>query len=221
MTAARSDRSPRSRRQAGQQFSRAARNTEDDRAVAASAAGDPEGLMRLVVGHGPACLAMARQVLQAEDMAQDAVQEAYLELWRDSSLFDPRHSLVGPWLVALTHRHAVARVRSDRQRQRPTRQSPSPPNDFDIEERTTAPLHEQTNKLLQGLPGRQRECLVLAYWGGYTLPEVSQLLDIPVETVVTQCRAAVGGLRVLLGEQGLDQRLNPSRGTSAMGVTGR
>lgn len=73
--------------------------------------GRPEAFARLVDRHTRRCLAEARRVLIDEHLAQDSVQEAYLDLRRHASRRDPERSAVEPWLVMLTHRRAVDRVR--------------------------------------------------------------------------------------------------------------
>lgn len=208
MTAARSRRASRTRRRAGQQDSFAVHDAADQQALVDSATGNTEAFMPLAERHAQACLAVARQVLRDEEMAQDAVQEAYLELWRNASLFDPGRSLLGPWLVMLTHRRAVEKVRRGHQRPQPIELLPILVSESDLEEHTTTDLlGQQTVELLRELPGSQRDCLMLAYWGGYTMSEVSQLLDISVVTVMTRCRAALVRLGVLVRERGLDQHL--------------
>ena len=186
---------------------RAGEEAADQLALAQSAAGNSEAFMRLLDRHAAACLAVARQVLRDKDMADDAVQEAFLDLWRHAGRYDPGRYSIGPWLVMLSRRRAVDRVRHEQRRPRPSGHVLDVASDFDLEEHTSsAILGQQTVALLRQLPASQRQCLVLAYWGGYTMREIAIRLDIPVGTVKTRCRTALGSLRVLLHEQDLDVR---------------
>lgn len=113
-------------------------------------------------------------------MAQDTVQHVYLELWRNASLFDPTRSPIGPWLVMRTHHRAVDRVRQERKRARPHDEIPDLTSEFDLDEHsTTTILGEQTVELLRELPEGQRQCLMLAYWSGYTMTDIARRRDIP------------------------------------------
>ncbi len=91
----------------------ATNDAADHQALTDSMTGNPEAFTRLVERHASRCLTVARQVLIDEDMAQETVQDAHLDLWRHATRFDPVRSPLGPWLVMLTHRRAVDRVRTE------------------------------------------------------------------------------------------------------------
>lgn len=205
MTAIQNDLTENIRQQTGHRSVRAGHDTSEERTLAESAAGNPEALRRLVDRHAAACLAVARQILRDEDMAQDAVQEAFLNVWRQAGRYDPGRAPIGPWLVMLSHHRAVDRVRREQNRTRPTDQIPDVEGDFDLEEHTiTAVLAPQTVALLRQLPADQRQCLVLAYWGGYTTMELAKRLDISLATVKYRCTMALRAVRLQLHEQGVD-----------------
>ena len=84
--------------------------------VADCAAGDALALEALYRRHGGACLAHARRVVVDDHLAQDVVQEAFLDLWRHASRFDSQRSSARTWLLMLTHRRSVDRVRSEQRR---------------------------------------------------------------------------------------------------------
>lgn len=170
----------------------------DHQALARSTSGDPEAFTRLVDRHAGSCLSAARQVLRDEKLAQEAVQEAYLDLWRCASRAETLPAPVASWLVMLTHRKAVDRVRSEQERL-------SSGVHLEPEARRTL-LGEQTVALLHQVPDDQRRCLTLTYWGGYTLSETATLLDIPAATVAERCRLALQCLSLLVQQRGPDPR---------------
>ena len=187
----------------------AANDAAEHQAMTDSVAGNSEAFTRLVDRHASRCLSVARQVLLDEHMSQDAVQEAYLDLWKHANRFDPVRSPIGPWLVMLTHRRAVDRVRFEQHRPRPTDAIPDLSNDYNLEDEAHRTLlGAQTVELLRELPEGQRRCLMLSYWGGYTMTEIAKLMDIPVGTVKTRRRTALQRLRDLIRERGLDPRLD-------------
>ncbi len=206
--------------------------TEEQRA-------DPETLARCATGCGSAlellyeryagaCLAHARSVLRDVGHAEDAVQEAFLDLWRHAGRYDARHGSVRTWLLMLTHRRAVDRVRAE-QRRRATalgadddRPDDSPPTD---ERALDLVLGEQARAALADLTHVKREALVLAYWGGRTQREIAVLTGAPLGTVKTRMHSALTELSARFCAQPTDEdgdeparrRPEPGRGPDSQG----
>ena len=148
------------------------RDEQDRDLVADCAAGDALALEALYQRHGGACLAHARRVVIDSHLAQDMVQEAFLELWRHASRFDGQRSSTRTWLIMLTHRRSIDRVRSE-QRRRTQELTPGQdradgrrPEDHAV----VTGLGEAARQALASLSPARREVIVLAYWGGLTRP---------------------------------------------------
>jgi len=54
-------------------------------------------------------------------------------------------------------------------------------------------------RCLEGLTELQRESVTLAYYSGYTYPEVAGLLGVPLGTVKTRMRDGLARLRDCMG----------------------
>lgn len=179
----------------------------DVAAVAACRDGDPLGLEHLYQRHGSSCLGLARRLLRDRQYAEDAVQEAFLDLWRTAGRFDASRASARSWLLLLTHRRAVDRVRTE-QRQSSTSVASLPDRPCD---RQDTEMHveralagQALRRALRDLPGVQQEALVLAYWGGYSQSEVARLTRAPLGTVKDRTRRAMLRLALTLkDEQGL------------------
>lgn len=185
-------------------MNRSASDLADAAAVAACGTGSTSALELLYTRHAAACLALARSILVDPHHAEDAVQEAYLDLWRGAARFDSDRSPVRAWLMLLTHRRAVDRVRSEQRRQtlalvqehdRPDSR-PGPEAQALI-----GAVGSQARAALQTLTPAKREAMVLAYWGGYTQREIAGLTGTPLGTVKTRMRAAMQELHQLLAER--------------------
>ncbi len=144
-------------------------------------------------------LRTVRDRAQAEEVTQDA----YLDIWRNSSRFDPDRGSAMSWLMTIGHRKAVDRVRSAEATRR---------RDSAYEARQQGPAFDQTvedahrnldahrvHRALDTLNETQRRSLELAYFGGYTHREVAAMLDIPLGTAKTRIRDALIRLRDTLG----------------------
>jgi len=174
---------------------------DDEIAMAMCAVGHPDGLTALYVRHAAVCLAHARSIVRDGHHAEDAVQEAYLDVWRQASRYDRRRSSVRSWLLMLTHRKAVDRARSEQRRAtyplNPSYDPPDPGPGPDVRA-ITAVLGRQVYQALTELTPVKREVLVLAYWGGYTLREIATLTGAPLGTVKSRMHSATAELIAML-----------------------
>jgi len=174
----------------------------DDRALVARVTeGDGGALEALYERYGRACYSLARRILVDEQLAQDAVQEVFLTVWRDASRFDAARGGFSSWLLSMTHHKAVDAVRREENlRKRRT-------SDDTLEVRADeAPAvddavwsllrRQRVREVLQTLPEPQREALTLAYFGGYTQREIAGLTATPLGTVKTRMLA---GMRRMAG----------------------
>ena len=162
--------------------------------------------------HRSACLVLARRVLRDHQMAEDAVQEAFLDAWRQAARYDAARSTELGWLLTLTHRRAVDRVRKEERHG-----VVLPPAELTAHEVLADPLEEQVwqteraRRLRRALPRlaqEQYEVLALAYFGGYTQREISMLVGIPLGTVKTRTVAAMRSLAAALRDAGLEGGLD-------------
>jgi RNA polymerase sigma-70 factor (ECF subfamily) len=169
----------------------------DDRALVARVTeGDGGALEALYGRYGRACYGLARRILADEQLAQDAVQEVFLTVWRDASRFDATRGGFSTWLLSMTHHKAVDAVRREENlRKRRTsadalehRESDGPRVDDAV---WSLLRRERVREVLQTLPDPQREALTLAYFGGYTQREIAGLTDTPLGTVKTRMLAGM------------------------------
>jgi RNA polymerase sigma-70 factor (ECF subfamily) len=146
---------------------------------------------------------MARRVVRDPAQAEEVAQEALVEVWRTASRFDSAKGSAAAWILTITHRRAVDRVRSaqagaDRERRVAAASNETPYDDV-VEEVTTSLEQQQVRRCLQGLTELQREAITLAYYGGYSYREVAELLDAALPTVKTRMRDGLIRMRDCLG----------------------
>ena len=167
--------------------------------------GDSQGLEHLYAAHAGCCLALARSILVDPHHAEDAVQEAFIDLWRHPERFDAQRSSVRAWLLLLTHRRAVDRVRSEQRRKTlallPRDDTYDDGRPDPEAQAITALVGDATRGALAALSAAKREALVLAYWGGYTQREIAAMTSTPIGTVKSRMHAAMKDLSSSLLEQ--------------------
>ena len=98
----------------------------DEAVVALTARSDEVALAELYDRFGRIAYGLALRVLRDEGLAEDAVQEAFLGIWRGASRFIPERSKASTWILTLVHRRAVDLVRREERR----RADPLPEGDI-------------------------------------------------------------------------------------------
>ncbi len=146
-------------------------------------------------------LGIARKVLRDPAQSEEVMQEVMLDVWRRASAFDPARGTGTAWVMTLAHRRAVDRVRSERSHASRELRAAAAVIDYDeVAEAVEASLdRERVRRCLGSLTTLQRECVSLAYYGGYTYAEVAGLLGVPAGTVKTRMRDGLIRLRDCLG----------------------
>ena len=133
---------------------------------------------------------VVRQVLRDPAQSEEVAQEVLLEIWRTASRFDPARGSAAAWALTIAHRRAVDRVRSENASSRREQKAAEPqPAEEDVAEVVAATLeHQRVRRCMGGLTELQRESIKLAYYRGYSYPQVAQLLGVALGTVKTRIR---------------------------------
>ncbi len=142
------------------------------------------------------------KVVRDHAMAEEIVQEVFVELWRVAPRFDPERASVSTWAATIAHRRAVDVVRSSQARrareERDGRRAPAGHDDV-VEAVLDHHDRQQVTAALAGLTETQRQAIELAYFGGLTYAEVAATLDLPIGTAKTRIRDGLIRLRDELG----------------------
>src|SRR6266852_486674 len=178
----------------------------DEALVALAARSEQSALAELYDRFGRPAYGLALRILRDESLAEDAVQEAFLTLWRTSTRFVPERGKASTWILTLVHRRAVDLVRrEERRRADAIDQAPEQVSRDAVDEEALLRLQrERVQDALRKLPDQQREAIELAYYGGFTQSELAERLGQPLGTIKSRMFMGLARLRELLGEPGLE-----------------
>jgi len=184
----------------------------DEALVALVARGDEDALAELYDRVGRIAYGLAFRVLRSEQLAEDAVQEGFLAVWRSAASFRAERAKASTWILTLVHRRAVDLVRREERRR-------TEPLDEEFtgsagEERTEEAAwlrfeRERVQAALKQLPDTQREAIELAYYGGFSQSELADRLGVPLGTIKSRMFAGLARLRELLDDSAQEGSWKP------------
>ena len=148
-------------------------------------------------------LGLVRRLLKDLAQSEEVTQEIFLEVWQNAKRYDPAKGSATTWILTMSHRRAVDRIRSSQStRDRDTRiglRDMETEYDSVSESVEVRVEHERVGQAMLRLTELQRQAVTLAYYGGYSHSEVAEMLKVPIGTVKTRLRDGMIRLRDELG----------------------
>jgi RNA polymerase sigma-70 factor (ECF subfamily) len=174
----------------------------DEALVALAARSEQLALAELYDRYGRPAFGLAVRIVRDEGLAEDAVQDAFMTIWRTASRFVPAKGKASTWILTLVHRRAVDVVRREQRRRGESLDlAAEPAGGAAADEEAWLRLQrERVQAALKQLPDQQREALELAYYGGFTQSELAERLGQPIGTIKSRMFNGLSRLRELLGD---------------------
>jgi RNA polymerase sigma factor (sigma-70 family) len=171
----------------------------DEALVALVERADEGALDELYERFGKPAYSLAYRMLRDHALAEDAVQEAFLTVWRTAARFVPERSKASTWIFTLVHHRAVDLVRREERRRTDTLEGVPEGAAEATDEAVWLRLErERVQEALRSLPDQQREAIELAYYGGFTQAELADRLGEPLGTIKSRMFAGLSKLRDVL-----------------------
>lgn len=166
-------------------------------ALAACARGDRDALKAIYEREGPTLLAVAHRIVRRRDVAEEVVQEAFVQIWRRADSFNPALGSGRAWIYAVVRNRALNQLRDDRH---------VPVEDDELANLVTqdGELDDAFERLAEAsalrrclarLEPPRRKAILLAYVSGLTHGEIAGRLGAPLGTVKAWIRRSLLVLR--------------------------
>jgi RNA polymerase sigma factor (sigma-70 family) len=171
----------------------------DRRLMRSFARRDPDAADALYRRFAARIYGLGLVMLGSDAAAQDLVQDTFVKLWRGADRYDHTRGALDTWVLLIARSLALDAIRRRVLDARTLERTDKPPEaDQDPgpdEVAAVLDLTERARRAMSGLPPEQRAALELAYLGGKTSAEISDLEGIPIGTAKTRIRAALLRLR--------------------------
>ena len=164
----------------------------DEALLEGIAYGNETALALLYQRYGGLTYSLAVRIVGDLHAAEDVVQESFLNIWRMAHSFNVRRGSAKTWLLSVVHHKAIDACRRRRGRLPDNANPDLIPLPLEVED-----VWEEV-AALSLIPEDQREAIEMAYFGGYTHREISELKQVPLGTVKGRIRIGMEKLRDLL-----------------------
>lgn len=172
-------------------------------ALLACAAGRQTGVDSILAIEGPQLLGVARRILQRADLAEEALQDAMVLVWRKAAQFDAAAGSARGWIYAILRNRCLNILRdgkrlailapADLASLQEARQQIVPPQDWEILAGSS-----RLRDCLQGLDQPSRHAILLAHVAGYSHADIASRQDMPLGTTKSLIRRGLHALKECL-----------------------
>jgi RNA polymerase sigma-70 factor (ECF subfamily) len=186
---------------------RVARNEIDQAVVRAAVAGDREAFAKIVRHYDPRLRVLAFQLIGDATATDDALQDAYIRVFRGLASFGGRSAL-GTWLYRVTYTTCIDHLRKRKDALFDDGEYPLDLHDRRDDPGEVVPERDAVGRALAALPHEQRAAVLLVDAAGMTFRDGAEALGLPLGTFAARLAAARAALRVALGmspDQGEDR----------------
>ncbi len=158
-----------------------------------------EGIERLHDAYRGVAYGLAYKILREQTAAEDAVQDAFLAIWRARGRYDPNKGALKSWLLTIVRNCAIDSLRRDRAGSGRVVELDAAPMVVDEGADPSAIGLERMwiRDALMTLPSAQRDAILLAFFGGYTHTEIAERNGLPLGTVKGQLRMGLQKLAAM------------------------
>ncbi|MGB8226640.1 MAG: sigma-70 family RNA polymerase sigma factor [Sedimentisphaerales bacterium] len=168
-------------------------------------AGDKEAFREIVKRYKDPLYAFLRRFLNQQELAEEAFQETFLQLYRSRHSFEKDRPL-RPWLFTIAANKARDVLRKQKREETVSISTMAEPAESSIDdvvnsltsyeitpydEAEKAERAEKVRQIVTNMPENLREILILAYFEQFSYKQMADILSIPIGTVKSRLHTAI------------------------------
>ena len=167
------------------------------------ALGERNALATFYERHGGVALAFARRMLDDASDAEEAVQDAFVSLWRRADTFRAGGAAPRAWLLAIVRNRCIDQLRRRRGEAARSLEDAQPAA---VENELWPEVWKRhcggvVRDALATLPPEQREVIELGFYAGFSHAQIAARLATPLGTIKKRMRSGLRRLRSVLDER--------------------
>ena len=168
--------------------------------LVATARGDRAAFAELYQRTAPKLFAILLRILPSKSVAEEALQDVFLKIWQNAGSFSPEAGPAMGWLISITRNRAIDIIRA----KNPAKPAETENTDFLANIADLSGGEEQMMELaalrhcLGTLEEPARNCILLAYYDGYSREELASRFGRPVGTIKTWLHRSLALLKSCL-----------------------
>lgn len=156
--------------------------------------GDERAMSLIYDNYADTLFGVAYKITKDEALAQDAVQESLVKIWKKSSNYDSKKAKLFTWLFRITRNTAIDKLRSANIRDgREVQIDVS--NVYNLGTTSYKPEHLDIKGHVGGLDEKYQVVLNALFFEGMTHQEASEALDVPLGTIKSRLKIGLRELR--------------------------
>lgn len=162
-------------------------DASDRACLAAIAGGDRRAMHQLYARHSVRVYRFVLRLTRNETLAEDLVNEVFLDVWRQADRFEAR-SQVSTWILAIARNKAMSamRRRPDEELNEDALSLVADPSDDPEEVLEKVERSDLLRRCLEQLSPAHREIIDLVYYHERSVEEAATITGIPAATVKTR-----------------------------------
>ncbi|MDH5407855.1 MAG: sigma-70 family RNA polymerase sigma factor [Gammaproteobacteria bacterium] len=144
---------------------------------------------------------VALRILKQEARAEEALQEAFLKVWRYAADYNSQRGKPMTWLINIVRNQSLDMLRASVSRQEDAHTEWADDMEEQFSHNNDAETNEELERLMQcmkQLNEEHQQCLLMVYHQGFTASEVSEQSKWPLGTVKTWVRRGLASIRECL-----------------------
>ena len=168
--------------------------------LAACAAGDRSALRALYEREARWLMGVAMRIVRNRALAEEVLQESFLQIWRAASSFDARRGSGRGWIYTVVRHRALQDLRKSSRLPETVSLEIDDATEVGTsagERLPDADTHE-LERCLEELDPQKRACIVHAFVDGYTHAQIAARTGTPIGTVKSWVRRGLLALRSCL-----------------------
>ena len=174
---------------------------------------DKDAVQECIDTYGGLVWSLALRLLPNSDDAEDAVQDIFIEIWKNADRFDESKSSETTFVAMIARRRLIDRLRKSNRRLNPDSLEevifePKERSDLDLQ---TALEAKEVAESVRNLRPEEQKVLYLSICQGLSHQEIADALEMPLGTVKTHARRGLIKVRKDISNK-TDTDNNNSRG---------